>query len=265
VNRLSLSSYNSIDLSPLCSDVWGPCARRSNPCCGCHSNSSGRLGLRQSNLVSITLPDVPPQAHEGMTLRIIGPPGLSRDLLAFQWTRGISVPHSVMLHAPRVPFIAPRQLGAIGDQLGRHFLPSVEWCTGQSGAPPDNHGSGSVRDLLPYRAQPTVGPWDSPVCPTDRWHDHVSRVVARTTVGRWRRWLTRQSGAPPDSPVKYSHVASLFSREGPVDAEPAWGTGHCPVHHRTVRCARPEQVLAKLCQLFSNSNLLFSALFLALR
>jgi hypothetical protein len=35
-----------------------------------------------------------------------------------------------------VPFIAPRQLGAVGDNLGRQFLPSVEWCTGQSGAPP---------------------------------------------------------------------------------------------------------------------------------
>jgi hypothetical protein len=37
-----------------------------------------------------------------------------------------------------VPFIAPRQLGAVGDQLGRQFLPSVEWRTGhvllQSGA-----------------------------------------------------------------------------------------------------------------------------------
>jgi hypothetical protein len=33
-----------------------------------------------------------------------------------------------------VPFIAPRQLGAVGDQLGRQFLPSIEWCTEQSGA-----------------------------------------------------------------------------------------------------------------------------------
>jgi hypothetical protein len=59
-----------------------------------------------------------------------------------------------------VPFIVPRQLGAVRDQLGRHFLASVEWCTGQSGAPPDSHCSGPVRDLLPYRAQPTVGPRD---------------------------------------------------------------------------------------------------------
>jgi hypothetical protein len=33
-----------------------------------------------------------------------------------------------------VSFIAPRQLRAVGDQLGSQFLPSVEWCTEQSGA-----------------------------------------------------------------------------------------------------------------------------------
>jgi hypothetical protein len=36
-----------------------------------------------------------------------------------------------------VPFIAPRQLGAVEDQHGSLSLPSVEWHTGQSGAPPD--------------------------------------------------------------------------------------------------------------------------------
>jgi hypothetical protein len=36
-----------------------------------------------------------------------------------------------------VPFIAPRQLGAVEDQHGRLSLPSVEWRTGHSGAPPD--------------------------------------------------------------------------------------------------------------------------------
>jgi hypothetical protein len=40
-----------------------------------------------------------------------------------------------------VPFIAPRQLGAVGDNLGKQFLPSVEWRIGQSGAPPDSHCS----------------------------------------------------------------------------------------------------------------------------
>jgi hypothetical protein len=59
-----------------------------------------------------------------------------------------------------IPFIAPRQLGAIGHQFGRQFLPSIEWCTGQSGAPPDSHCSSPARDLLPYLVQPIVGPRD---------------------------------------------------------------------------------------------------------
>jgi hypothetical protein len=58
-----------------------------------------------------------------------------------------------------VPFIAPRQQGAVGGQLGRPNLPSVGWCTGQSGAPPDSHYSCPVCDLLPYLAHPTIGPW----------------------------------------------------------------------------------------------------------
>jgi hypothetical protein len=81
-----------------------------------------------------------------------------------------------------VPFIAPRQLGAAGHQFGRQFLPSVEWCTGQSGAPPDSHCSSPVLDFLPFRAQSTVGPRDRLVHRTV-WcaqptvgADHVSRV-----------------------------------------------------------------------------------------
>jgi hypothetical protein len=59
-----------------------------------------------------------------------------------------------------VPFIAPMQLGAVGDQLGRQFLPFVEWCTGQSGAPPDSYCSSPVHDLFPFLAKPTVGSSD---------------------------------------------------------------------------------------------------------
>jgi hypothetical protein len=55
-----------------------------------------------------------------------------------------------------VPFIAPRQLGAIGGILGRQFLPFVEWRTGQSGAPPDIHCSLSDADLLPKMAHSTI-------------------------------------------------------------------------------------------------------------
>jgi hypothetical protein len=55
-----------------------------------------------------------------------------------------------------VPFIAPRQLGAVGGNLGRQFLPSVGWRIGQSGAPPDINCSLSGADLLPKMAQLTV-------------------------------------------------------------------------------------------------------------
>jgi hypothetical protein len=51
---------------------------------------------------------------------------------------------------------APRQLGAGGGNLGRQFLPSVGWRTGQSGAPPDRYCSVSGADRLPKMAQPTV-------------------------------------------------------------------------------------------------------------
>jgi hypothetical protein len=74
-----------------------------------------------------------------------------------------------------VSFIAPRQLGAVGDQLGRQFLPSVVWCTGQSGAPPDSHYSCLVRDLLPYQVHPTVAPLG--------WLAHRTVRCTQPTVG----------------------------------------------------------------------------------
>jgi hypothetical protein len=51
-----------------------------------------------------------------------------------------------------VLFIAPMQLGAVGDQQGRLSLPHVGWRTGQSDAPSDNQCSCPVRDLLPILA-----------------------------------------------------------------------------------------------------------------
>jgi hypothetical protein len=138
-----------------------------------------------------------------------------------------------------VPFIAPRQLGAVGDQLGRQFLPSVGWCTGQSSAPPDMNSSCPVPDLLPFLAKLTIGSSDPLAHRTVRC-DHTTvgsstcrSLVAEMTVGHGRRWLTGQSGefyprrlllfsratssspkllgmgadVSPDSPVIYSHVA----------------------------------------------------------
>jgi hypothetical protein len=140
-----------------------------------------------------------------------------------------------------VSFIVPRQLGAVGDQLGRQFLSSVEWCTGQSGAPPDSHCSCPVCDLLPYRVHPTVAPRGWLAHRTVRCAQptvtagHASPADwAQPTVGRWRSWLTGQSGAPLDSPMNFRRTPLLFSREQLVHRRLAWRTGHCPVHHRTL-------------------------------
>jgi hypothetical protein len=91
-----------------------------------------------------------------------------------------------------VPFIAPRQLGAVGDQLGRLFLPSVEWCIGQSGVPPDNYCSSPVCDLLPYQALLTVEPRDRLAHRTVRCAQptvDVGHVLPADCAGD--RWLGR--------------------------------------------------------------------------
>jgi hypothetical protein len=106
-----------------------------------------------------------------------------------------------------VPFIASRQLGAVGDQQGRQFLPSVGWRTLQSGAPPDSHCSCPVRDLLPILAQPTVA--------TPGWLAH------RTLSGAPCRPLVRATRRP------------RIVR--PTVALAAVGSSDSPVHHRTVR------------------------------
>jgi hypothetical protein len=126
-----------------------------------------------------------------------------------------------------VPFIAPRQLGAVEDQQGRLSLPSVEWHTGQSGAPPDRSCRRSGA-RLPSKSGTNdrcssgpVGAPDSAVPHADRWSCHASREDCAAD-----HWLTGQSGAPPDSPVNYSHVAPLlFPR---VTSSPR-------MTHRTVR------------------------------
>jgi hypothetical protein len=125
-----------------------------------------------------------------------------------------------------VPFIAPRQLGAVGDQFGRHFLPYVGWCTGHSGAPPDNHCSCLVRDLLPYQAHLTIAPrgW---LAHRTLFGAHRTVRCAQLTVGarhtsladcatdrRTRASLAHRTvRAPPDSPVIFILVAFFISRD----------------------------------------------------
>jgi hypothetical protein len=115
-----------------------------------------------------------------------------------------------------VPFIAPRQLGVVGGQLGRPNLPSVGWCTGQSGAPPDNPCSCPVRDRLPNQAHPTVatpgplahrtlsGAHRTVRCP------HRPLELPRVARRMCGRPLALATVGSPDSPVNFSHIAFLL-------------------------------------------------------
>jgi hypothetical protein len=106
-----------------------------------------------------------------------------------------------------VLFIAPRQLGAVGGILGRQYLPSVRWCTGQSGAPPDIPCSLSGADSLPILAQPTV--------------EDLEPLAHRTLSGAPIRPLAR-------------HCVTRGLRSRPL-AQLTVGSPDSPVHHRTVR------------------------------
>jgi hypothetical protein len=99
-----------------------------------------------------------------------------------------------------VPFIAPRQLGAVGGQQGKLSLPSVEWCTRQSGAPPNSHYRRSGADLLPFLAQTTVAdPWQlahrTVRCPLPTvGASHASPMDCAVDRCAGDHWLTGQSG-----------------------------------------------------------------------
>jgi hypothetical protein len=109
-----------------------------------------------------------------------------------------------------VPFIAPRQLGAVESIPGRLILPSVAWRTGQSDAPPDTvrcgflslFGEANRWRLGAVGAPDTVrcAP-DSPVLQCDRWLGHASRAESsadrcpdRPLAHRTVRCTTEQSG-----------------------------------------------------------------------
>jgi hypothetical protein len=134
-----------------------------------------------------------------------------------------------------IPFIALRQLGAVGVQQGRPSLPSVGGRTAQAGAPPDSHCRRSGADLLPILAQTTVADsWQlahrtvrCPLPTVGEGHASPADCAADRCAGD--HWLTGQSGAPPDSPVNYSRTPPIFSESGLF-------TGSQPSAPDTVRC-----------------------------
>jgi hypothetical protein len=121
-----------------------------------------------------------------------------------------------------VPFIAPRQLGAVEGILGRQFLPSI-------GCP--------VRDRLPFLENPTVAVLRllahrtvrSPCWPLAR---------PRVTRGLRGRPLAQSTVGSPDSPVHHRTIRWFlavrrwsFPESDDFAADDAPET---PVHHRTV-------------------------------
>jgi hypothetical protein len=122
-----------------------------------------------------------------------------------------------------VPFIAPRQLGAVESIPGRQFFAfcrlahrTVRCTTGHCvrcgflscfGAA-DHWRFGAVGAPDTVRCTP-----DSPVPPSDRWAGHASRAdcaadrwLGRPLAHQTVRCTTGQSGAPPDSPLIYSRT-----------------------------------------------------------
>ena len=124
-----------------------------------------------------------------------------------------------------VPFIAPRQLGAVESTSGRLFLPSVVGRTGQSGAHRTVSGArflslNGEADRCRFGSRWRTGHVrctpDSPVPPSSRWLGHVSR--ADRAADRWpgRPLAHRTVRCTPDSPVNFSRTPSANSRERPL-------------------------------------------------
>jgi hypothetical protein len=106
-----------------------------------------------------------------------------------------------------VLFIAPRQLGAVGSNLGRQFLPSIGWRTGQSGGPPDIHCSLSGADCFPKLAQPTVEDLEPLVHQTlSGAHRTVRCPLLIVGVPTRHAWIARPTVGSPDSPVPHRTV-----------------------------------------------------------
>jgi hypothetical protein len=81
----------------------------------------------------------------------------------------------------------------------------------------------------------------------------------RTVAGRRPLQSTvalasRCSAGAPDSPVNYSGAALLKPEGGKFRLVRPWCTGHCPVVHRTVRCARPGFSLVSFAPFFLYPN-----------
>jgi hypothetical protein len=143
-------------------------------------------------------------------------------------------------------------------------------CLQSPGAPdsPVHHRTLSGADLFPYLAKPTVAD-SEPLA--HRTLSGAHRTVRcpllavgsatrhardpRPTIGPADRWLTGQSGAPPDSLVIYNRTPPSKSREQQVRQSQ-------PGAPDTVRCTTGQSGAPRLSRLWLNKAISFSIRFL---
>jgi hypothetical protein len=114
--------------------------------------------------------------------------------------------------------------------------------TGQSGVAPDRHCSLSGAPLAAtLTSARTVAL-------------QASIAVDRCTGSRRSAWCNGQSGGTPDSSVNYSGARPQKPEGEEFGVVRSWCTGHSPVAHRTVRCAR-QGTLNFFAPLLLNPNL----------
>jgi hypothetical protein len=143
-----------------------------------------------------------------------------------------------------VPFIAPRQLGAVENKSRRPSLPSVVGRTGQSGAHRTLSGARFISINSAVDCCRPLKIWepmahrtirctpDSPVPPSDRWLGHVSRAdrVADRLPGRQ---LAHRTVRCPLPTVGSATCLAQIARPTVCLAD-SWLTGQSGAH-RTVR------------------------------
>jgi hypothetical protein len=105
----------------------------------------------------------------------------------------------------------------LGFGAGQPLEALSSCCTRQSGATPDN--------LVP-----------SDFCAA-LFHSDISTVDCWMSREPLLGWFTGQSDGTPDSPVNYSGARPGIPESGWFGVVRSWCIGHCPVAHRTVRCA----------------------------
>jgi hypothetical protein len=157
-----------------------------------------------------------------------------------------------------VPFIAPRQLGAVESIPGRQFLPSIDWRTGHC----------PVRiSFLFWRSRSLAiwSRWRIGHCPVHTGQSGAPfRPLSRPRVTRGLRGRPlahRTVWCTPDSPVNFSRTPPTKSRERPLHQSQ-------PGAPDTVRCTTGQSGAPRLSRVLAARAKSFQIVFsltLALR